>query len=151
MKKKLSDLWILLTKEGIRGILHSELFRYGIGGGSVTVINFVLYTVLVAVGMRYTLANIIALAVSKTWGYFINKFYVFRSHTSGLRETAAELFRFILARGFTGLVDYFGVVLLVEVLRVNELISKYAIMILIIILNYVLGKKAVFVKKEEPS
>ena len=148
MGKKISRLF---TKEGIIEFFHSELFRYGIGGGSVTLVNFTLYTLPVAFGVKYTVSNIIALVVSKTWGYFINKFYVFRSHTSGLKETIAELFRFVAARGFTGLVDYFGVMFLVEVLRANELISKYFIVVLIIILNYVLGKKAVFVKKEEKA
>lgn len=151
MRKKLAELYGLLAREGWRGLFGSELFRYGIGGGSVTAVNFLLYTVLVAAGMRYTAANLIALAASKTWGYFINKFYVFRSHTSGWKETAAEVLRFVLARGFTGVVDYFGVVLLVEGLRADELISKYAVMFLIILLNYVLGKKAVFVKKEKTS
>lgn len=137
-----------LSRNGMEAFFHSELFRYGIGGGSVTVINFALYTLLVAVSVKYTTANIIALIVSKTWGYFINKFYIFRSHTHGIKETVAELMRFIAARGFTGLVDYFGVVFLVEILGAGELFSKYFIVILIIILNYVLGKKAVFVKKE---
>ncbi|MBO5292263.1 MAG: GtrA family protein [Lachnospiraceae bacterium] len=136
------------SKEGIWEFFHSELFRYGIGGGSVTVINFALYTLLVACSVKYTVANVIALVVSKTWGYFINKFYIFRSHTHGIRETLEELLRFVAARGFTGLVDYLGVVFLVEILKVNELFSKYFIVVLIIILNYVLGKKAVFVKKE---
>ncbi|NLL79570.1 MAG: GtrA family protein [Clostridiales bacterium] len=138
----------LFTREGIIEFFHSELFRYGIGGGSVTVINFVLYTLLVTLDVKYTVANVIALVVSKTWGYFINKFYIFRSHTHGFRETLAELIRFVAARGFTGLVDYFGVVFLVEIMQANELFSKYFIMVLIIVLNYVLGKKAVFVKKE---
>ena len=59
-----------------------------------------------------------------------------------------ELCRFILARGLTGLLDFFGLIALVELCGWNERISKIAIMLLVIVLNYVLGKKAVFVKKE---
>jgi putative flippase GtrA len=57
--------------------------------------------------------------------------------------------RFIFARGFTGLVDYFGLIALVELFGFNEIYSKYAMVATVIVLNYVLGKKAVFVKKEK--
>lgn len=145
---KIGDLF---TREGLIRFFHSELFRYGVAGVSVTFVNFGVYTLLFAAGVEYTAANIAAIILSKTWGYFVNKFYAFRSHTKGVLETVKELLRFVAARGFTGLVDYFAVIFLVEFLGVNELLSKYAVVALIIILNYILGKKLVFVKKKEET
>lgn len=124
-----------------------EILRYGIAGGCVTLSNALSYFLLLRLGIVYTRANIVSLILSKTIGYFLNKFWVYRSRCNSLKETFFELLRFIGARGFTGIVDFLGVVLLVELFSCDERISKIVIMVLVIILNYILGKKAVFVKK----
>lgn len=133
----------------IHRALNHEIIRYAITGGLVTLTNGAAYFLLREVGMIYTAANIISLILSKVVGYLLNKFWVYRSKNDSLRQTFLELFRFILARGFTGLVDFFGLILMVELLGCNDRISKIAIMLLVIVLNYVLGKKAVFVKKKD--
>ncbi len=64
-------------------------------------------------GMEYTSANLIALILSKTWGFISNKFFVFQNHM-GTAETLHELINYIFARGFTALIDYFGLILFVS-------------------------------------
>lgn len=132
----------------IRRALDSEVIRYAITGGIVTLTNAVGYFALLQTGIVYTAANIISLILSKTVGYLLNKFWVYRSKNDNFIQMILELCRFILARGLTGLLDFFGLIALVELCGWNERISKIAIMLLVIVLNYVLGKKAVFVKKE---
>lgn len=126
-----------------------EIFRYGIAGGCVTLSNALSYFLLLHLGIVYTAANVASLILSKTIGYFLNKFWVYKSRCDSVKEAFFELFRFICARGFTGIVDFLGVVILVEVFACDEHISKIILMVLVILLNYVLGKKAVFVKKGE--
>lgn len=133
----------------IRKALGNEIIRYAITGGLVTLTNTVGYFLLREVGIIYTAANIVSLILSKVVGYLLNKFWVYKSKNDNLRQMLLELFRFILARGFTGLVDFFGLILMVELLGWNDRISKIIIVLLVIVLNYVLGKKAVFVKKEK--
>lgn len=133
----------------IRRFLDNEIIRYAISGGLVTLTNVVGYFLLREIGILYTIANIISLVLSKTVGYLLNKFWVYRSKNDTLFQTFLELLRFILARGFTGLVDFFGLILMVELFGWNDRISKIIIMLLVIVLNYVLGKKAVFVKKDQ--
>ncbi len=125
----------------------SEIFRYGIAGGVVTISNYLIFLLLFELGLYYSVANVISLVMSKTIGYLMNKFFVYRSKTEGAAEFFAELLRFVLARGFTGLVDFFGLILLVEVIHLDERVGKWIVMMIVIVLNYVLGKKAVFVKK----
>lgn len=134
-------------KKWIKKIFSLEIFRYGVAGACVTLSNVLVYFLLLQIGIVYTVANVISLILSKTVGYFMNKFWVYRSRCASFKETVFELLRFIGARGFTGLVDFLGVILLVELFYCSEKISKIILMILVIILNYILGKKAVFVKK----
>ena len=136
-------------RELIKGLFSSEIFRYGVAGGVVTISNYLIFLILFEVGIFYSLANVISLVLSKTIGYLMNKLYVYRSRTDSAGEFFAELFRFVLARGFTGLVDFFGLILLVEVFHMDSRIGKWIVMALVIVLNYILGKKAVFIKKKD--
>lgn len=93
----------------------------------------------------YRLSNLIAIISAKIFAYFVNKKFVFHSKCANVRELFLEILRFTLTRGFTGLVDYFGLILLVEGFQFSQSISKYAIQAVVIILNYIFGKKTVFV------
>lgn len=120
-----------------------ELVRYGIVGVSTTIINIVVYQGLLLV-LDYKIANIIALVASKTYGYLANKNIVFQSKTHSVKAFFLELLRFVFARGFTALVDYFGLIVAVEVFGFDKIISKYVLQCIVIILNYVMGKRLVF-------
>ncbi len=124
-----------------------ELIRYGLVGLSTTVINIVVYQGLLHF-LDYRIANIFALVVSKTYGYLANKNIVFHSKTESVKAFLFELLRFVFARGFTALVDYFGLILAVELFGFDKVISKYVIQVIVIILNYVMGKRLVFYSGE---
>lgn len=132
----------------IRKLLDNEVIRYAITGGLVTLTNAAGYFLLRELGIIYTAANIVSLILSKVVGFLLNKFWVYRSKNDTFLQAFLELLRFILARGFTGLVDFFGLIFMVELLGWNDRISKIAVMLAVIVLNYVLGKKAVFVNRK---
>ena len=50
------------------------------------------------------------------------------------------------ARGFTGIIDIFGMFYAVEILKADEMFTKCVIQVIVIILNYILGKRVVFNK-----
>lgn len=139
MKKHLS-----FVKKQIK-IIENEMVRYCISGVLVTLANAMGYFVLVQIGFVYTLANMISIVISKIVGYILNKFFVYRSKNSSVKQMIAELVRFVLARGFTGIVDFFGVVILVKYLSIGEYVAKIMVITIVIILNYVIGKKVVFI------
>ena len=126
----------------------TELLRYGFFGMATTAVNIVVYQVLLSF-MDYRISNLIAILASKLFAYVTNKRFVFHSKCSNKRELFQEIYRFILARGATGLLDYFGLIIAVDVFHLNRVWSKYSIQIIVIILNYVLGKKAVFLDSNE--
>lgn len=130
-----------------RKIKNNEFLRYLIGGGTITILNAGLYTILVLLAMKPRWANLIALVVAKVYGYFINKLFVYKSKGLNAKETRWEFARYCSARGFTGLVDYVLVLILAEGYGFNAFYTKYGVMILVIVLNYFFGKFWVF-KKE---
>lgn len=130
--------------------LSLEFFRYLIAGGSVTVTNAAVFFILFkCCGVVYTVANVIGLVLSKTVGYFMNKFFVYRTKNDSFAGAFFELCRFVLARGFTGVLDFVLLIGWVELLHLDEVIGKCVVMIVVIVVNYVLGKKAVFIKTDD--
>lgn len=65
------------------------------------------------------------------------------------KELIGEFTRFLIARGMTMLIDYLGLILLVEIFRADKFFSKCIVTILVIIINYFVGKKHVFLNTKE--
>jgi len=120
-----------------------ELLRYGFFGAATTVVNVAVYQLLLLI-LDYRLSNLLAVLLSKLFAYVTNKRFVFHSRCRNVPELLREMLRFFLARGATGLLDYFGLIVAVDVFHLDPVWSKYGLQILVIVLNYILGKKTVF-------
>lgn len=134
-------------KDRIRKIIKCEWIAYAFWGFATTLVNVVIYTILCKF-TDYRVANIIAIAAAKIYSYFANKFFVFKSFCGSWKNLFREIMAYVLSRGFTGILDFTGVIFLVEILQVRHDIAKYVITVIVIILNYFLGKKVVFVQRE---
>ncbi|NCA99176.1 MAG: GtrA family protein [Clostridia bacterium] len=124
-----------------------ELLSYLVFGLLTTVVNVGVFNLLFVLNVKYQLANLAALILAKLFAYFTNKHFVFKTKTRQGFDSIREFIRFVFARGFTGVVDYFGLIFLVEVLSFSPVYSKYGLQVVVIVLNYVLGKKLVFTSK----
>lgn len=129
----------------MKKFLSNEIYLYIIFGIITSIINIVIFYILNII-IDYKVSNIIALIVAKLSAYVLNKKYVFKSKCSNYKELIKEFVSFIIFRGLTLIIDYFGLILLVELFKLNKLISKILITILVIIVNYFTGKKYVFKK-----
>lgn len=130
-------------------ILNKEFINYIIFGLMTTFVNILIYDLGLKVGFDYKVSNIFALVGAKVFAYITNKVFVFNNHTDGVINLLKEMFRFIFARSLTGIVDYVGVIFLVELCNINKSLSKYILQAIVIILNYIFSKKLVFIKKEK--
>jgi len=131
-------------KRLLNKVLNRETILYAVFGAATSLENVLLFQALLMTGMDYKVGNVITLIVVKLTAYVLNKFFVFRSRCKTFGGLCKEFFRFVLARGATMLVDYFGLILLVESMHVDKLIGKVIVTVLVIILNYILGKLIVF-------
>ena len=125
-----------------------EVISYIITGIATTLIQIVSYRFLLWFGVDYIIANFISLVLTKFSAYILNKWFVF--YTAGLSflDTIKEFIRFFIARSATGLLDFFGLILLVEVFKFPQIQSKYFLVALVIILNYIFSKLFVFKKTQ---
>lgn len=131
-------------------VVNRETISYLIVGVSTTVVNLAVYTIFCQI-MPYAVANFISLILTKLYAYFMNKIFVFKTKLSSVKDTVIEFLKFMLTRGLTGVIDYFGLIILVSGLGFDELVSKYALQIVITILNFFFGKFLVFREKEEDT
>ena len=124
-----------------------ELIDYGIWGVATVAFNMLSY-LFFKLFMPYQFANLFSIITTKIFAYFVNKLFVFHTK-SNIIETMKEMFRFILARALTGVVDYFGLIVLVNYLYIGDNLGKAIMIVITTILNYILGKYNVFVKNKE--
>lgn len=123
-----------------------ELISYGFWGCMTVLFSFVSYALLKIIINNYKIANLISIVLTKLFAYIVNKKFVFKTKGSIIDEIK-EFFRFLLARGFTGVVDFVGQIMLVELLGLDDFISKALMIVITTILNYFLCSIGVF-KKE---
>ena len=126
-------------------IFNEEVCLYIIFGIITSIINILVFYLLNIV-VDYKISNIIALVITKLTAYILNKRYVFKSKCENYGELIKEFISFIVFRGITLLIDYIGLIILVEVINVDKLVSKIVVTILVVIINYVTNKKYVFNK-----
>lgn len=128
-------------------ILNREVLSYAIFGILTSLLNIFLFAGLLSFNLDYKIANIITLIVVKIVAFLLNKFFVFKSKNENLFELLKEIYRYILTRGTTMIIDFIGLVILIDLLNFNSMISKVIITVIVVILNYILGKKYVFKTK----
>lgn len=124
-----------------------ETIAYLFWGVASSVLNIVLYALLVFAGINYQFANFVTLITVKIFCYVTNKLFVFRTSCKNIRELLAEFAKFFAARMMTFMMDYFGLILLVEEIGVNKLVSKVFLAVTVIIVNYCVSKAFVFSSK----
>ncbi|WP_164473044.1 GtrA family protein [Clostridium sp. E02] len=133
-----------IKRRQINRILNSDKVLYGVFGIITSILNIVLFQVLIWTGLDYRYSNFITLVVVKLAAYLCNKNFVFQSKSGSRLELLKEFCRFVVARGATMIIDYFGLIFMAENLRADKFISKCLITVLVIAINYFVGKKHVF-------
>lgn len=125
-----------------------QILLYGLFGVFTSIINVLFFWALLELKMSYKTANFITLLVVKIVSYVVNRIWVFKSNVTGFLPVIKEFLAFMITRGLTMLIDFFGVIFLVDVFALNPKFSKYAMIIVVVIINYFFGQ-AVFSKSNE--
>ena len=129
-------------------LVNRETVLYAVVGVLTSVLNVAVFLLLLKGGLDYRISNIIALVITKLAAYICNKLIVFKSRCENFVKLILEFLRFLIARGATMLIDYFGLIFLVEVCGISEFFGKCLTTVVVVILNYIIGKKAVFLDRK---
>ena len=142
--KKIKELINLLTKK----FMTKEVILYIIFGVFTTIVNVATFYVLTTFcHIEENISNVIAILLAVFFAYITNRKLVFNSTASNAKQIFFEICKFFSARFFTMLVEFFGFMLLFNVLHIPNLISKLTITVLVIILNFFLSKFFAFKNK----
>ena len=136
----LKEVWIKLR----------PIFFYGIVGCIATAINIGIYLLCYQyLSISNVPSNIIAWVISVFFAFIMNKLFVFESKDMHRAVFMQELWKFLLARLSTGLLDLLIMFIAVDVMIWNATIWKIISNIVVIVGNYLLSCFVVF-RKNNP-
>lgn len=130
------------------GIYHKneELWNYLIVGALTTVVSIGSYSIFSKLlKINYLISNVLSWVVSVIFAYFTNRWFVFHSKE---KKKFKEFIAFVSSRVFTLLLDSGLMIVGVDYLKIDDLLTKILVQIIIVISNYILSKLIVF-KKEK--
>ncbi len=142
--KKVINLKIV--KLGINLYLkYKEIINYLFIGGCTTIVSILSYTIFLKIfNIHYQISNILSWILAVIFAYFTNKTFVFNSKNKNILK---ELFLFVKYRVYSLIVDMVCMYLLIDLLKIDDLIAKIIVQIIIVIINYIFSKLFVFKKK----
>jgi putative flippase GtrA len=129
------------------GIYHKneELWNYLIVGGLTTLVSIVFYALFSkAFHIYYIVSNVLSWIVAVIFAYYTNRWFVFHSKN---KNKLKEFITFTGSRLLTLLIDTGLMILFVETMKMNDMVAKLIVQVVIIIANYILSKLFVFKNK----
>lgn len=156
-----------MAKSGKKKSTTKEVIAYLVCGVLTTVVNVAVYHILFKLGCGVTTSGVISVVCAKIFAYVSNKIFVFNSKCENKKELGMEVWRFVLARGLSGVLDVGLTTLFAYLLPKDyelafslggcyfafqivtpEVAAKYITQPIVIIVNYILGKSYVFKSKQ---
>ena len=136
------------VKEIIRKIFTKEVILYGLFGVFTTIVNLVTFYILTNVlKWEENISNIIAILLAVLFAYITNKDLVFHSNAETAKEKVMQFVKFMSGRAFTMVVEWVGCLLLF-LTPIPQMISKLAMTVIVIILNFFISKFFAFKKQK---
>ena len=135
-------------KELIKKFCTREVILYLIFGVLTTIVNFVSFYILnKLVGWEENLSNFIAIVLAVIFAYVTNKNLVFHSEAKNMKEKFGEFCKFIAGRAVTMVVEFVGCWILFKT-AIPEMISKLAVTVIVVVLNFFISKFFAFKPKK---
>lgn len=132
---------------------YKEQILYLVFGVIVTLVNWIVYAVLVAVAdIGITLSNAVAWIAAVVTAFITNKLFVFESKKNDKTSVLKEAVAFLIARISTGVFEVIAPSLLFFIgldgmlFGIDGFYAKLIVSVIVVILNYILSKKIVFKK-----
>ena len=130
---------------------YNEIINYVIFGVLTTLVSLVTYYLCSKVfHIYYLVSSVISFIISVLFAYVTNKIYVFKSDAKG-SKVLKELFSFVSSRILSFIIENVILVILVSVIKLDDMISKTIVQIIVIILNYILSKLVFLRSKNEKN
>lgn len=129
---------------------HKEAIDYLFWGGVAFILSMILFYLFANVMNIYEqIANIISWIICVIFTYLTNRTFVFCSKVRGLKNIFKEFKDFVTARVLTLVMENIILFVMIDLLSVNNMISKLVGQFAVIVSNYFLSKLWIFKNKEK--
>ena len=129
---------------------NEEAVSYLFRGGVAFVLGTGLFYVFANVmGLYEQIANILSWVICVIFVYFTNRTFVFKSKVKGFKNRLKEFKDFVTARVLTLVMENIILFVMIDLLSVNNMISKLVGQFAVIVSNYFLSKLWIFKNKEK--
>lgn len=129
-------------------LFTKEIILYLIFGVMTTAVNLIAFFVLTRLFyIEENTSNVLAIVISILFAYFTNSYIVFKTEINNIKERIIEFLKFILGRAFTMIFEIVGFFLTFNILGITDIISKPAITVFVIVMNYFISKYFSFKNK----
>lgn len=126
---------------------YKQIILYLIFGALTTLVNIITFYICNDLFViEYKLSNIIAWVLSVIFAFFTNKTIVFSSKSKDKKHITYEVISFLIARLLSLLFDMALMIFMIEILKIDELITKILVNIFVVIINYLFSKFIIFRK-----
>lgn len=140
---------------------YKELISYLIFGVLTTLVNWAVYALVVRISpsevnsyLWIGISKAIAWVAGVVFAFITNKLWVFESKSFVFKTVIKEFTSFVAARALTGVLEVFGVPLLVKlglnqtVFGIEGMFANLIVSVAVVILNYIFSKLVVFRQKK---
>ncbi|MBJ7348209.1 MAG: GtrA family protein [Thermoleophilaceae bacterium] len=117
-----------------------QFVRFVVVGATNTLIYFVIYVVLIAVGVPYVIASVLAFAVSAFMGYTMHRLWTFGSGDFD----RTEFVRWLVLQGTTTLANVLTLAFAVGVLGLGKIVGQLIILPFIPLWTYLISRRWIF-------
>lgn len=125
----------------MKQLVWNQKVRYLFFGGLTTSVNVVTYMALTRLfHISKATANLVAIVLAILFAYVVNERYVFKSTAITLRAKWSAFLTFVVGRLVSLIVEVSGFHLLSDIFKLDDLVAKITITIIVILLNYVVSK-----------
>ena len=115
---------------------YEEIINYLIVGVLTTLVSIGTYGLFAKIiGINYLISNIISWVVS-----------VFKNKEKEKKQVFIQIYQFVKYRLFSLIIDILLMYAFVELVKIDDMISKIIVQVIVIVLNYVFSKIFVFKK-----
>lgn len=124
---------------------YKDVIPYLFFGVCTTGVNVVTYWLFAHVFHISTMeSTMIAWVLAVLFAYVTNRKWVFFSKAKTRQEIFREVVTFFGCRVATGIVDWIGMFVLVELLGLYDVVIKFLCNVMVIMLNYIASKLIIF-------
>lgn len=126
-----------------------EILWYGFFGVLTTLVNIFTFYLLDKMGVNVYISNLIAWILSVLFAFITNKLFVFSSKSFKGRVFFKEMVSFFFFRLLSLGIDMAGIYFCLDILKMNKMVAKVIVNVVVVIVNYVFSKLFVFMKVGE--